>query len=80
MVTEITSPDSLKPLSGEITYQITDSDGYQIESLVQGLVVQNTELGYFNETFSGITPDYWDSNVLANYTFSFQPNNFEQNM
>lgn len=80
MVTEITSPDSLKPLSGEIGYYITDSKGYMIEKLTKVITVQNTELGLFNTTFSGITPDYFDSNVKANYTFSFQPKNFEQNM
>ena len=28
MITEITSPDSLKPLSGQMEYYITDSQGY----------------------------------------------------
>lgn len=63
MVTEITSPDSLKPVSGEIGYYITDSQGFMVEKLTKTITVQNTELGLFNTTFSGITPDYWDSSV-----------------
>ena len=39
MVTEITSPESLKPLSGEIGYYITDSSEYMIEKLTKTITV-----------------------------------------
>jgi hypothetical protein len=77
MLTEVTSPTSLRPVEGAISYQIVDSEDYLIEAISDGATVGNTETGYIDPATAGVTPDYWENNVLANYTLAFTPNNFE---
>lgn len=77
MLTEVTSPKSLRPVEGAISYSIRNSDDYMIESISEGAKVGNNETGIIDPASAGVTPDYWENNVLANYTLAFTPNNFE---
>jgi hypothetical protein len=51
-----------------------------VEAITTGISVGNTLPGVISSDTAGITPDYWENNVLANYTLAFSPNNFEQNL
>lgn len=48
-----------------------------VESISTGIQVGNTLPGIIDTGLAGVTPDYWENNVLANYTITFSPNNFE---
>ena len=48
-----------------------------IEAISDGVSVGNTETGFIDPSTAGVTPDYWENHVLANYTLAFSPNNFE---
>jgi hypothetical protein len=45
MLTEVTSPISLRPVEGAIAYQVADADGYLVEAISDGVSVGNTETG-----------------------------------
>lgn len=47
---------------------------------MSGLEIQNANQGNLEPDKAGIQPDYWDNNVLANYTLGFEFSNFEQNL
>ena len=77
MLTNVTSPSSFRPLDDQIQYRVTNTDGDLIETMMSGLEVQNSLQGAINPNRAGILPDYWDNNVLANYTLGFEFLNFE---
>tara|TARA_B110000285_G_scaffold224122_1_gene280526 strand:- start:349 stop:531 length:183 start_codon:yes stop_codon:yes gene_type:complete len=51
-----------------------------VEAITAGISVGNTLPGAISSGTAGVAPDYWENNVLANYTLAFSPNNFEQNL
>lgn len=78
--TNITSPDSLRPVNGSVVYSLTTAEGYTIETFSDDLNIKNEFLGSIDVTTAGVSPDYFERNKTANYTFSFSPLNYEQNM
>ena len=48
--------------------------------MLNGLEVQNSLQGTLNPNKAGILPDYWENNVLADYSLGFEFSNFEQNL
>ena len=80
VITNLTSPPSMRPVNGSIAYQVMTKDGYTIEALSQGLTIKNSNYSLLAPGSVGISPDYYEKNTSANYTVSFVPKNFERNM
>lgn len=78
--TNITSPYSLRPVNGSVVYSLTTAEGYTIETYSNDLKIKNEFLGNIDVSTAGVSPDYFERNKTANYTFSFSPVNYEQNM
>ena len=51
-----------------------------MESMDEGVDIINTMPGELNASIVEVLPSYMEKDELANYTFSFIPKNFEQNM
>jgi hypothetical protein len=61
-------------------FQSLTAENAIIEEKTQGLELVNTETGYIDPTVTEVLPSYMEKDSYANYTFSFIPKNFEQNM
>lgn len=61
-------------------FQSLTEEGAIIEEKAQGLELQNTETGHIDPEITEVLPSYMEKDSYANYTFSFIPKNFEQNM
>jgi len=79
-VTNITSQSSLRPAVGSVEFKVLSAEGYIIEAQTSGFIIQNKFTGLLDINTTGISPNYFEKNAPANYTVSFNPINFEQNM
>ena len=80
MLTNVTSPISFRPLEENIHYNVTDNNGYSIEEVERDLEVLNRIMGQMDPEKAGVTPDYWENSIIANYTVGFSFKNYEQNL
>lgn len=79
-LTRVTSPPSLRPASGSISYSVTTNSGAGIEAQATGLAVGNTEPGVMKSALAAAVPSFMEKGAPANYTIKFVPVNFETNM
>ena len=79
-ITDVNNAISLRPIDTSVQFKLLTSQGYTIEAQTTGLIVTNEDPGILSFESSGVTPNYWQKDTLANYTISFTPTNFEQGM
>ena len=79
-MTRVTSPPSLRPATGSVTYTVTTNSGAGIEAQSTGLPVGNTEPGIMQSVLAAAVPSFMEKGAPANYTIKFVPVNFESNM
>jgi len=79
-LTNILNANSFRPTDSSLEYKLYDSSGHLVEQKTSGMEIQNTVSSSIDANETGIYLNYWESGAPANYTFSFQPINFEKNM
>jgi hypothetical protein len=79
-LTEISSPPSLRPAVGSISYKIRTNSGSGVEEQTEGLSVGNTQPGVMKSELASAVPNFMEKGAPANYTIKFVPINFEANM
>lgn len=82
MITDIKNPYSEEPTLDAINYSVYTEKMFEIEktSFAHFLRVNNTIPGDFDVNKTSIVPNDFRLNEEANYTLSFSPVNYEQNM
>ena len=61
-------------------YYYTQAQGSILEYYYTPLKFQNTQFGKIDTKAAGLSPNWWEKGRLANYTLTFNPVNYEQNM
>lgn len=79
MLTEITNAHSTQPSSKSVEYS-SYTNGYLIETQTSQLILKNEEPGEFDWYSSSIIPGMFLKESIQNYTLSFVPKNYNQNM
>jgi hypothetical protein len=80
MVTDVYPPSSLRPATESVYYESRTVNGSRIESQYFGVEVFNKDFATINASAAEVLPSYMEKAEYANYTISFIPTNFEQNM
>jgi len=71
VLTNITSPPSLRPAEGSIVFQVKTTEGFMVEEQGTGLGVVNKKPSRISNTSAGISPSYFELSYFANYTIQF---------
>lgn len=78
-LTNIKNPHSTQPTSNSVVYSIY-TQGELIEQKSTELIIENTEPGLLDALRSSVVPSEFKQNLATNYTITFQPINYQQNM
>lgn len=79
MLTEVLNAESTEPSLTSLKYYCY-SNGNLIEQLTSGVILQTTSAGTLDTASSSIVPDDFRQSKHSNYTLSFKPVNYRQNM